>query len=319
MRSVAPNQHQITIGVDPHPKTHTASALETTGRVLGTLTTNSNTEGVNHLLRWAEQFPHRRWAVEGAGNTYAHVLIEELRARQEQVFNITPSVTAQYRQLRSRKKTDEIDATNAARALLANPQRRTYERGAEQRNLQELTRAYRRVAEQLKAQQMTLKESTNREVKEALESLIVALKQCKKELRTSIRRVIDASCPELLAVRGVGPIVGGVILAEVGSAARFGNRDQFCAYGGLAPIQRVSGQSGGVRVNRGGNRRLNWAVHMLVKSRLGVDERSRAYVERKLGEGKTRREAIRCLKTLAAREIYAVLRRSGGIRAPLGA
>ena len=310
MRSVAPNQQQITIGVDPHPKTHTASALDTTGRVLGTLTTTSNEEGVNDLLRWAAQFPSRRWAVEGAGNTYAQTLIKNLWARNEHVFNITPSVTAQYRHLRTRKKTDEIDATNAARALLANPQQHPYERRAEQRKLQELTRAYRRVAEQLKAQQMTLKECNDPSVREALEVLIVALRRCKKDLRGSIRKVMEASCPELLAVRGVGPIVGGVILAEVGSAARFPNRDQFCAYGGLAPIARFSGSSGGVRVHRGGNRRLNWAVHMMVKSRLGVDERSRAYVQRKLGEGKTRREAIRCLKTFAAREIYGVLRRS---------
>ena len=149
--------------------------------------------------------------------------------------------------------------------------------------------------------------------------LIVALEECQVNLRRSIQQAVRMLCPELLAVRGVGPIVAGVILAEVGSVARFASRDQFCSFGGLAPIQRFSGESGGMRVNSGGNRRLNWAVHMMVKSRLGVDERSRAYVERKMSEGKTRREAYRCIKTFAAREIYGVMKRSMVARVAGGA
>lgn len=317
MTSVALH-HPITIGVDPHPKTHTASALDPTGRILGQITSSSDEQGVNKLLAWAQHFPNRQWAVEGAGNNYTAALIKKLQIHEEQVFNITPSVTAQYRQLRGRKKTDQIDAANAARALLANPQLQRYERSVEQRKLQQLTRAYRRVAKQLKAQRMTLKECDDPEVQEALGLLVVALENCKKQLRKAIARVVQKYCPELLEVLGVGVIVAGVIVAEVGCAARFKNRDQFCAFGGLAPIQRVSGQSGGVRVNSGGNRRLNWAVHILVRSRLRVDERSKAYVERKVGEGKTRRAAMRCLKTFAAREIYRVLRRSRVMKASVG-
>lgn len=319
MSSVATNQQAITIGVDPHPKTHTACALDNNGLIHATITISSDQAGAERLLEWAEQFSSRRWAIEGAGNKFVSPLIEALAQQDEAVFNIPPAMTAQYRSVRGRKKTDEIDATNAARALLANPQMSRYQRCAQQRELQELTRAYRRVSDQLKAQRMTLRQCGSATVKEALQRVIMALEASQAQLRRSLQQLLQKRHPELLAVRGVGVIVAAVIIAEVGSVARFGGRDQFVSFGGLAPIQRLSGCGGGVRVNAGGNRRLNWAVHMMVKSRLGVDERSRAYVERKLGEGKTRREAIRCLKTLAAREIYGVLRRSMVARAAVGA
>lgn len=319
MTSVPTNQQPITIGVDPHPQTHTASALDMNGKPLSAITISSDGDGAERLLAWAEQFTSRRWAVEGAGNSYVEPLIAELSSRGESVFNITPSLTAQYRRIRGGNKNDVIDATNTARALLANPETSCYHRSGQQRELQEATRAYRRVSVQLKAQRMTLKECRSGNVQEALRTTIVALEASSAQLRSLMEQLVKEVHPELLMVLGIGPIVGAVILAEVGSVTRFASRDQFASFGGLAPIQRLSGSSGGVRVNSGGNRRLNWAVHMMVKSRLGCCERSRAYVERKMAEGKTRRAAIRCLKTLAAREVYGVLKRSRVTSAAAGA
>ena len=92
--------------------------------------------------------------------------------------------------------------------------------------------------------------------------------------------------------------------AEVGDIQRFKTQHHFASYCGAAPVRRESGASKHVRVNRGGNRRLNWALHIIARTRLRIDETSQTLVARKEQEGKTHREAIRILKTYLARQLY---------------
>jgi transposase len=105
----------------------------------------------------------------------------------------------------------------------------------------------------------------------------------------------------------VGPVIAGVLLAEVGDIQRFRSQDHFASYCGVAPVPWESGASKQVRVNRGGNRRLNWALHLIARTRLRLDAASQALVARKKQEGKTHREAIRILKTYLARQIYSMM------------
>lgn len=80
------------------------------------------------------------------------------------------------------------------------------------------------------------------------------------------------------------------------------------SYCGAAPVERSSGKSKKVRVNTGGNRTMNYVLHMIAQIRLRLDPRSKELVERKVSEGKTKREALRVLKTYIARELYRILK-----------
>ena len=110
----------VIIGVDPHPSTHTAATLDTNGKALAYFKVDNTEAGLQKLRGWAEQFSERVWAIEGANNLFITPLSYALTERED-VVNISPNLTSQYRSRRGRKKNDEVDAANVARAYLANP------------------------------------------------------------------------------------------------------------------------------------------------------------------------------------------------------
>ena len=134
----------ITIGLDPHPDSHTVAALDESGTTLASLAVANNAEGLLKLHQFALPFPKRRWAVEGASNRFILPFASELLAPGEAIYHIPPNLTSQYRARLSRKKNDVVDASNAARALLANPELRVFRPGQYQREFQDLTRTQRR-------------------------------------------------------------------------------------------------------------------------------------------------------------------------------
>jgi transposase len=146
----------ITLSVDPHPGSHTVVALDPNGATLASITVPNTPEGLSQLHQFAVPFARRRWAIEGAGNHFIAVFVGQLLERSEMVYSIPPSLTSQYRARRSRKKNDLVDAENVGRALLANPQLTPLHNTEQQRELQELTRAQRRLSEQLKANRSAL-------------------------------------------------------------------------------------------------------------------------------------------------------------------
>ena len=177
-----------------------------------------------------------------------------------------------------------------------------------QDRLRELTRSYQRVSQQLRAMRMAARALETAEARQALGAVIMALEGAVRDLKATIHATVAPLAAPLLARPGVGPIVAGVVLAEAGRIGRFRSRDHFAAFAGCAPIPWASGAQSAVRVNPGGNRRLNWAAHIVVLGRLRIDPATRAYRDRKLSEGKTQREIIRSLKTYVCRELYACLR-----------
>jgi len=146
----------VTIGLDPHPDSHTVAALDENGAALTSLTVSNDAAGLARLHQFACSFPKRRWAVEGASNRFILPFASELLAHGEAIYHIPPNLTSQYRARLSRKKNDVVDASNAARALLANPELPVFRPGQYQREFQDLTRTQRRLSEQLKANRMAL-------------------------------------------------------------------------------------------------------------------------------------------------------------------
>jgi transposase len=111
----------------------------------------------------------------------------------------------------------------------------------------------------------------------------------------------------LLALPGVGPLTAAALVAGTGDATRFRSSDAFAMLAGVAPIPASSGQTQRMRLNRGGNRQLNRALHVVALVQSRCHPPAKAYVARKLAEGKSRRDAIRCLKRQLARIVFRLL------------
>lgn len=303
----------IIIGVDPHPDSHSAAALDGNGKVLSTLTVSNTEQGLADLRQWAAQFEQRCWAIEGANNRFVTALSHPL-AHEERVVNVSPSLTSQYRSKRSKKKNDIIDAENVARVLLANPELPPFEPRQEQQQLKELVRTRERLADELKAHRLAHRQLEQESVSYAvLTELIQSLKAHIQRLEKAMQELIKRLMPDLLNLRGVGIVHASTLLAEVGDISRFKNADAFASYCGCAPVERASGRSRRVQLNTGGNRRLNRSCHLIGIVRLKLEPRTRAFVTRKEQEGKTTRAALRALKTYIARELYTFMRQASTV------
>jgi transposase len=129
--------------------------------------------------------------------------------------------------------------------------------------------------------------------------LLADVRRLDRDIATAKRRVADAvtaSGTTLLELHGVGPIVAGFILGHVGDPARFPTPARFASYNGTAPLEASSGPRSRHRLNPRGNRKLNHALHMAAVTQVRHDTPGRAYYQRKIAEGKSKKEALRALK-----------------------
>jgi transposase len=138
--------------------------------------------------------------------------------------------------------------------------------------------------------------------------------RCRSLTRTILARDrelqarIDVVAPALLALPGCGPLSAAKLLAEIGPIQRFETDAQLARHAGVAPLEASSGKHQRHRLDRGGNRQLNCALHRIAITQARLHPPARAYLERKQSEGKSRREALRCLKRQLARVVYTTLK-----------
>jgi transposase len=142
----------------------------------------------------------------------------------------------------------------------------------------------------------------------ALTQVIHVLEEQLAELSKQMKTLVKTLAPALLELLGVGPVVASVILGEVGTIERFANEGQFASYCGAAPVERGSGKNSRMQLNHGGNRRLNWALHIVALTRSRCDERTRTLLAKLKARGKTQRASLRILKTYIAREMFRYLK-----------
>jgi transposase len=128
------------------------------------------------------------------------------------------------------------------------------------------------------------------------------------ELERQLQERTEAIAPRLLALPGCGALSAAKLLCEIGPIARFRSDAQLARHAGVAPLEASSGKQRRHRLDRGGNRQLNCALHRIAITQGRVHPPARAYLERKQNEGKSRREAIRCLKRQLARTVYTTLK-----------
>ena len=134
------------------------------------------------------------------------------------------------------------------------------------------------------------------------------LTQTINALETEISELVGAIAPQLLDQPGLGPLTAAKLVGEIAGAERFANDAELARAAGIAPIPASSGRTQRHRLDRGGNRQINAAIHRIAITRARCDQRTKHYIERKKAEGKTTRDAIRCLKRHIIREIWQLLR-----------
>ncbi|MET8117506.1 IS110 family transposase [Streptomyces prasinus] len=336
-------EEDILLGVDTHKDIHAAAVITTLGAALDGRSFPATAEGYRQLVSWARSFGMlRRAGVECTGS-YGAALTRHLRAEGIEVTEVNqPDKAARRRH----GKTDAIDAEAAARAVLsgrATATAKTSDGPVEMLRLFKLakgsaTKSRTQAINQLKSVLVC----ADAELRESLAGLSnpKLFKQCAEledsglsgpagaarhtlrllarriqnltaeinDLNTRITEAIKASAPGLLDVHGVGPDGAAALLIAAGdNPERLDSEASFAALCGTSPVEASSGKTQRRRLNRGGDRQANAALFRIVLSRLRWEGRSQDYLRRRLTEGKTKREIIRCLKRYVAREIYRLI------------
>jgi transposase len=132
-----------------------------------------------------------------------------------------------------------------------------------------------------------------------------------RELESELAGLVVSYAPQLLAERGCGPLTAAKLVGEIAGAERFATDAKLARTSGSAPIPASSGNTNRHRLDRGGNRQLNCALHRLAINKAHWDPETAAYLERRQAEGKSRKEALRCLKRHLARRVWKLLQSPG--------
>ena len=133
-----------------------------------------------------------------------------------------------------------------------------------------------------------------------------------RELEAELTVLVESYAPQLLEERGCGPLTAAKLIGEIAGAERFATDAKLARTGAAAPIPASSGNTQRHRLDRGGNRQLNCALHRLAVNKANWDPNAAAYLARKQTEGKSRKEALRCLKRHLARRVWQLLRSPAG-------
>jgi transposase len=336
----------IVIGSDPHKASHMLAAVDpAVGEHRATHEAASSVEGMDAALRWARRLDCERvWAIEDCRHVSGR-FERFLVARGETVVRVPPKLMAGARRCaRQPGKSDVIDAVAVARAALREgvqrlPTARLDDAALEIRLLLDhhddlvgdrsdcqrrlrwhlhdlfgeldipagaLDRAIwlDRLARKLSREPQTAR------VRIAREQIRMIKAQTRRirELVAEIETLVAAYAPQLLAEVGCGPLTAAKLIGEIAGADRFSSDAQLARAAGVAPIPVSSGRRDRHRLDRGGNRQLNLALHRLAVNRGRLDPATADYLTRKQAEGKTRMEALRCLKRHLSRRVWQLLR-----------
>jgi transposase len=336
---------KVLIGVDPHKASVAVAAIdETLGEFLERAAFPQNRAGLRSLESWAKRFPERRWAVENAGGLGRH-LAERLAGSGESVVDVPPKLSARVRVLSSfagnARKNDGIDALATALAASRNVRLAAVEHEAASEALRllserredlvaERTRALNRlhgllrdllpggVARTLSAHRAARilrgirpQGSASARLRRRLASEVLrdvrTLDRKIADLNGRIEAEVEASGTTLTEIFGIGPILAAKIIGTVGSVARFPSRGHFASYSGTAPVEASSGEVVRHRLSLTGNRHLTYALHMVAVCQARSDARGGVYYRKKNAEGKSRKEALRCLKRRISDAVFTSL------------
>jgi transposase len=332
------------VGVDTHKDLHVARAKDELGRALGEITIPASAKGYRALLSWSRALGEvQAFGVEGTG-CYGVGLARHLRAHGEVVIEvIRPSRQARRR----RGKSDPADAEAAAAAVLSGEASAIPKASDAAAEMVRALRVARSTANRARTQAInalhalvvTAPEELRADLrvlpgprlvrvcaglrpgelagpvdatKMALRSLArrhQALTAEVRELDKELRWLTAAACPALVGIFGAGSDTAGALLLAAGdNPERLHSEAAFAKLCGVAPVEASSGKITRHRLNRGGDRHANAALHRIVMVRLRWRHQPTIdYLVRRTAQGKSKREIVRCLKRYVAREVYRAL------------
>jgi transposase len=335
----------IVLGADTHKRSHTIAAVAAaSGELRGEQTVSVGRRGFDGLLRWARSFDGERvWALEDCrhvSGSLERFLIE----RGERVLRIPTHLSASARKrARQRGKSDAIDALNVARAalqegldtfpaahldgpeldlrLLVDHRERLVRHRVELNStllwhLHDLWPELQlpggalfskkwstRISRRLARAEQTMRVRIARDELRRLRELTLAVRQLERE----ITRLVTRIAPQLLDQPGFGPLIAAKLVGEIAGAQRFATAAKLARAAGVAPIPASSGNTQRQRLDQGGNRQINAALHRVIVTRARCHQPTRDYIARRQAEGKSTREAIRCLKRYLTRHVWRLL------------
>ena len=337
----------IVIGTDTHKRTHTAVAVVAgTGELGSELPAKALPLGFAEMLVWAERLDAERiWAIEDCRHVSGG-LERFLVGRGERVVRVAPKLMGRSRKgSRSAGKSDSIDALAIARAALAEDPDNlpaatvdeqaleiklvldhhddlVAQRSGDQRRLRwhlhdlwpelelpagclDRERRLQKVSRRLARAEQSRRVTISRELVGAIRARTRRIRELQRELGT----LIAEKAPQLLQLPGCGVLTAARIVGDVGDISRFASDAKLARLAGIAPIPVSSGMRDRHRLDRGGNRKLNCAFHRLAVNQGRLHADARDYLTRKQTEGRTRMEALRCLKRYLVRRVFILLSR----------
>jgi transposase len=335
----------IVLGADTHKSSHTIAAVGAgTAELLSDVTVGVGERGFDQALAWARGLGSERvWALEDCRHVSGS-LERFLLVHGERVVRVATRLMAgERRSGRERGKSDRIDALAVARAALREGVDRlpvAQLAGVEleirllvdhrERLVRMRTAIYndllwhlhdlwpeqtfpgcallsKKWSSQIR-RRLTRADQTAR-VRIARDELghLRELSHTINALETEIAELVAQVAPQLLAEPGFGALTAGKLIGEIAGAQRFTTDAKLARAGGIAPIPVSSGNTNRHRLDRGGNRQINTAIHRVAITRLRCHPETKAYIARKRAEGKTSTEAIRCLKRHLTRRIWHLL------------
>lgn len=340
----------IVIGSDPHKRSYTCAAVVAgTGELRSSETVQATNAGHERLLGWARRLDADRvWAVEDCRHVSGK-LERFLLARGERVVRVPPKLMAGRRRgSRQAGKSDPIDALAVARAaleegvqtlpvaVLAGPAREVKLLLDHREDLvAERTRIQSRLRwllhdrwpelelpagcldrlvwlERLAGRLARHGQDTDVRVMRAQVRRIKELTREASALERELLLLVRGLQPRLLELPGVGTLTAAKLIAEIAGIERFRNPAKLARLAGIAPIPASSGNTTRVRLHRGGNRQLNAAFHRIAVTQMRMHQPAKDYIARRLADGKTKREALRCLKRHLVRTIFNTMTTTSG-------
>jgi len=337
------DQLDYIVGVDPHRDSHALAVVHVqSGAIVFETAMLANSGGYANALKLVDVHAsgRRAFAVEGSGS-FGAGLTRFLTGRGERVLE----VGRLRRERRSGGKTDALDAVRAARSVLAQERAATPRAAGERQALQTLVAAREGAVNakraglcQLRDLLITTPEPLRSELRPltrarllrrlaatrphgrrdaelrgsmlALRSIarrVLQLTAEERELAREIETITRKLAPQLLDQPGVGPHAAAQLVLSWSHRGRIESEAAFARLAGAAPIPASSGQTIRYRLDRSGDRKLNRALHMILVTRKRSHPATIAYIQRRIQEGKTKREANRCLKRYLARSLYRLL------------
>jgi transposase len=336
----------VVLGADLHKRSHTVVVIDETGRKLAEKTVAATDQGHLELCRWAANWPDRMWGLEDCRHLSRRLDAELVRAG-ESVVRVPPKLMAGAR-LSGREpgKSDPIDALAVARAVLREPDlpvasldgpdrqarllidHRDDLVGERTRHEQRLrwflvelaiaepaARSLGRITAQA-AVGAALAGRTEpvarfaRDLLARISELSVTIRALEREIEIVARGL----APTLLDLTGCGPLTAAKIVGEAAGISRFRSKEAFARHNGTAPVPVWSGNTVRHRLNRGGNRQLNVALHRIAITQVRLGGAGRAYLDHRMAAGDTRTEAIRALRRRISDEVFRRLRADETVR-----